>query len=672
MAGSISNQATNPKGDKQMKTNNIIKSLIAITITAALFVSCTGANSSPEAEGEKTYCTLCGTFSAPDNLRAAEQNSRSATSSFTLEGDFDLLANHKDGTIVNGSVKQENSTWSVNLDKAGQWNIVLRFYQNDECIMVGNTSFELESITPQTVPTPQNINLGPVAVEEEKGAIKLEIISKTDSVSELSYVLYGSELSNPIEESLDFTNSKVTISQPSLKAGVYELELSFKDSTGALVYFCKEQVPVYYGFTTDTWYGQNPYFVSTENDTSFVITEELVKSFNAVQNFPKDKIPLVLYDLNYSEDEDDYKEVDNQIPGLRVVESITENQTLEDGLELAKNKKVIDFVIDQETQAIYTLEFVDTGKVPLLQLVAYPSYAGYAYGKTIISKEAQIDEIRGICFNNGYLYVLDTNHGKLIKISLDGEVKEYALLEGFDDEGNPIEFSTYRLASFAIYGEYFYCAYGLYGDSEDENRKIVIEFDKFKFDEENEQLVRVDSLEQAYSNTELPCNDFEYYDSESIKFTDIQVMPDAENEDTITIFTTCVLETYSPEFITLGGLFKLSTQKAEDGELVLQNLGGKTVFGWFMQGIAHTDDDTDENTWFYGPRKILAKKPDELVIVDEGTYSIDNNNARNKNRVVTVNLKDFSMSVVNVNVSLGNTGFPGSSYIGPYKPNGCY
>ncbi len=650
-----------------MKTNRIIKSLIAITITAALFVSCTGANSSPEAEGEKTYCTLSGTFSAPENLRAAEQNSRSATSSFTLQGDFELLANYQDGTIVNGSVKQENSTWSVNLDKAGQWNIVLRFYQNDECIMVGNTSLELESITPQTVPTPKNINLGPVAVEEEKGAIKLEITSQTDSVSELSYVLYGSELSNPIEQSLTFTNSKVTISQEALKAGVYELELSFKDSTGALVYFCKEQVPVYFGFTTDTWYGQNPYFVSTENDTSFVITDELLKSFNAVQNFPKDKIPLVLYDLNYSENEDDYKEVDNQIPGLRVVESITENQTLEDGLELAKNKKVIDFVIDQETQAIYTLEFVNTGKVPLLQLVAYPSYAGYAYGKTIISKEAQIDEIRGICFNNGYLYAIDSSYGKLLKISLDGEVKEYALLGGFDDEGEPIEFSTYHLTSFAIYGEYFYCAYGLAGDYEDEARKTVIQFD-----EENEQLVRVKSLEQAYSNTELPCDDFDIYDTENIKFTDMQIMPDAENEDIINIFTTCVLETYYPEFITLGGLFKLSTEKAEDGELVLQNLGGKTVFGWFMQGIAHTDDDADENTWFYGPRKILAKKPDELVIVDEGTYSIGDREVRGKNRIVTVNLKDFSMSVVNVNVSLGNTGFPGSSYIGPYKPNGCY
>ena len=670
MAGSISNQATNPKGDKQMKTNRIIKSLIAITITAALFVSCTGVNSRPAAEGEKTYCTLSGTFSAPESLKAVEQASRSATSSFALVGDFELLANHKDGSIISGKVNQEDSSWSVNLDKAGEWNIVLRFYQNDECIMVGNTSFELETITPQTVPTPQNINLGPVAVEEEKGAIKLEITSQANSVSNLSYVLYGSELSNPIEESLDFTNSKVTISQPSLKAGVYELELSFKDSTGSLLYFCKEQVPVYYGFVTDTWYGQGPYFVSSGDDTSFVITAELLKSFNAVQNFPKDKIPLVLYDLNYSTEQGSFEEFENHTPGLRVVESITQNQTLEDGLELAKNKKVVDFIIDQETQAIYTLEFVDTGKVPLLQLVAYPSYAGYAYGKTIISKEAQIDEIKAIGFNNGYLYAIDSSYGKLLKISLDGEVKEYALLEGFDDEGDPIEFSTYRLGSFAIYGEYFYCAYGLYGDSEDENRKIIIEFDKFKFDEENEQLVRVKSLEQAYSNTELPCNDFEYYDSENIKFTDIQVIPDAENEDIINIFTTCVLETYYPKFITLGGLFKLSTEKAEDGELVLQNFGEKTVFGWFMQGTAHTDD-TGEDTWFYGPRKILAKKPDELVIVDEGTYTVDNTHIH-KNRVITLNLKDFSMSVVNVNVSLGNAGIPGSYYIGPYKANGQY
>ena len=151
----------------------------------------------------------------------------------------------------------------------------------------------------------------------------------------------------------------------------------------------------------------------------------------------------------------------------------------------------------------------------------------------------------------------------------------------------------------------------------------------------------------------------------------MQIMQDPDDTSKINIYAVCTLEDYSP-LLTLGGLLKLTTEKDSDGSLVLENLGESTILGWYKGDTLHSDSDTNTDKWFYGPRKILAKKPEELVIVDEGSYYVDDSTIRHKNRVVTVNLKDFSMSVVDVNVSLGNTVLPGSYYIGKYCPDGNY
>ena len=641
----------------------IIKSLITISIFTALFVSCSGVNNRPAEDTSKDAITLTGSFSAPNASVA-----RSATSSFALEGgDFELLAYQTEGTPIAGTIDAATSTWSVKLNKTGEWNIVINYKRNNVTLLTGSKTVNLESLTSEAAPTDCLITLASQNIENPTGSINLEIQNQTTTVAAISYVLTGSKLTDPLSDDLTFTDNKAVIDIDSLKEGIYELELCFKNSTDKLVYYCKEQLPVYGGYTTDTWYGDSPYFVTVAGITSFVITQDLLDSFIAVQNFPKDKTLFVLYDFNYNTDPDFPQEFANHTPGLRIVESITENQTLESGIELAKNTIVEDFVIDQETQAIYTLEYVDTNNGTLQKIVSYPSYAGYAYGKTIYSQTG--DTIKSICFSDGYIYALLEGYDpELIKISQNGLVKRYSFFVGYDSEGDPIEYSGYRLNAFAIYGNYFYCAYGV--EADDDDRKVVIQFDKFLFDEENSQLNLVTSLEQAYSNTELPCSSFEYYETYENNFTDMQIMQDPDDTSKINIYAVCTLEDYSP-FITLGGLLKVSTEKASDGSLVLQNLGDKTVFGWYMADTLHSDADTNTNTWFYGPRKILAKKPDELVIVDEGTYSVDSS-TKHKNRIVTVNLKELTMSVKNVNVSLGNAGIPGSAYIGKYRPDGNY
>ena len=102
---------------------------------------------------------------------------------------------------------------------------------------------------------------------------------------------------------------------------------------------------------------------------------------------------------------------------------------------------------------------------------------------------------------------------------------------------------------------------------------------------------------------------------------------------------------------------------------------------WYpvLSSKASTTDCSDSN-YFYGCTRFLAKKPEELVIADEGGYEYEEEEegggtktvSVNKNRVVTVNLQDFSMSSVDVNAgfdtyyssssSCGFAGYSGSGY----------
>ena len=73
--------------------------------------------------------------------------------------------------------------------------------------------------------------------------------------------------------------------------------------------------------------------------------------------------------------------------------------------------------------------------------------------------------------------------------------------------------------------------------------------------------------------------------------------------------------------------------------------------------------------YFYGPRKIIARKPDELVIADDGYEWIDNDHFSERNRIVKLNLKKWAItSVENAGVMFDGfvcgtvCGFPGFEF----------
>ena len=72
-----------------------------------------------------------------------------------------------------------------------------------------------------------------------------------------------------------------------------------------------------------------------------------------------------------------------------------------------------------------------------------------------------------------------------------------------------------------------------------------------------------------------------------------------------------------------------------------------------------------EYEFFYGPRRFIALKPDELVIADDGAYIEGDQEPDalkiSKKRVVSVNLENKSLSIIDVDVSYSSEIVSGSS-----------
>ena len=135
-----------------------------------------------------------------------------------------------------------------------------------------------------------------------------------------------------------------------------------------------------------------------------------------------------------------------------------------------------------------------------------------------------------------------------------------------------------------------------------------------------------------------------------------------------------------PIYLSNGGIAKvdLTDYGSEGYSFGTWAKQGTKIIGWHT-GTIYEDEEgqgarivttpptpEEENNYFYGARKFIAKKPDELVIADDGGYvdmDLDNegnpsqvNACENKNRVVFVDLYDEAISsVVDVNVSFDTT-----------------
>ncbi len=193
----------------------------------------------------------------------------------------------------------------------------------------------------------------------------------------------------------------------------------------------------------------------------------------------------------------------------------------------------------------------------------------------------------------------------------------------------------------------------------------------------------------------FPMENGEYFNSPDTKMTDLQIHGDflyvllkayTSGRD---IFRHIVKEgehsQYKFTVNSFGGVAKIDLTKSDFEWANWKN--GKKYIGVYEDyyyrydqesgeivrsenAVAMTAPQNNSDKYFYGAQRFIAKKPDELVIADDGAYvDIDADShtsstvsgqdaikaCQNKNRVVTVNLLEESISAVDVGVCFNIT-----------------
>ena len=123
----------------------------------------------------------------------------------------------------------------------------------------------------------------------------------------------------------------------------------------------------------------------------------------------------------------------------------------------------------------------------------------------------------------------------------------------------------------------------------------------------------------------------------------------------------------SENAVSRGGVIKFST----DNLTVQSDASGAIIYGWDTANVTGTSDSdvtnahASPNTTFYGAEKIIAVKPEEIVIADDGFEFTGTGkaNLKQKNRVVTFNLTTMAITgVVDVDSEFDSTFSGGSAF----------
>ncbi|MBO4639760.1 MAG: hypothetical protein J5710_08410 [Treponema sp.] len=626
----------------------------------------------------------------PDALTQTGNNSRSATSSFENN---DIVYEVTATEVGNSSNKKTGSVsgnlYIIELDKIGDWTIEItgkiQVSGQDKYILTGtktitnerlfnNTKSEDVVVHPDSSVTGVNGSINLELNAEQYTVIKLSGLPSNHKKSVASVVCTWSAFSDGtldsslVSKTLTFSENKTTISYSSVAPGSYNLSLLFKNDEGVDVYSCQTAVSVFPGFTTNTWVGRDD-FISTDisnSQTEFILTDKLVKSYHT----PVVQYPIVLWD---SDTNPKRLEFNNPQAGGSIFDNIYGDEWRDDGLPLANSMYIRSFAIDPVTQNVYSLcEFRGTEmyRVNYQSIDAMPEKI---WEQNLFEFSSPLT--LSMCAYNEIVYIISA--GNLYKIKTDvtpPQVTDYGLVSSSIPALS--EYSYYKISAT---GENVYIVgfkmNKTYNDAYECDFKICCNKVILNDSEEITLVVQSSFSRSDHSNfgiTDTQFNSFQRIGTANnyvIYLDDIQVIPaqDSDKEKICALISCKVVDRGEPYYnLAKGGILTFELNQAETAfTIVNRGTAQDPVYlaGYYTAGDLPTGGD--EYNYFYGPTRFIARKPDELVIADEGSWmDMDLNKAYNKNRVVTVNLSDFSIT----DIKDVNFGF--DSFCDPQAANG--
>ena len=542
------------------------------------------------------------------------------------------------------------------------------------------------------------------------------------------YMPAGSlEFSSEKDDSLGFESRKAIFEIPEIPAGVYQVSFAITDSKGKTLYPFVESFSVFSGFTTDTWYGSATYFMSLESEdgqinTKFVITGDFLSSSDILgQDLIAD--PLLLY--SKSEDGIFYYLSSLTNPSNRLafgtlavsdffIDDIShEIYCAERNVcgKIHKIKKYPYFGGYNDGRKIYEVpEITDPEKQSLDNFIISSVYArneADAESKTVWLYLANTDtydsehqnfyikrisgnlddENSSIAVDDFVLYPKDSDEEQITRIEFNGS-------DGYEQDINICyndNTPTFAYPKIAVYQDYLYLVYvgskysemtefeDDYGNPQERDfyfhdiyvRKFVITENEnsYKLKEVASINTKVSDLAGvAVENFESASGDYiEPYHSPIV--TDLMISSDGQ-----TLYALLNARDWKNGIVNFGGLLTVTTTVttgADGAENHTLEFGSGSLHGWHNQSSYPL---SNEDQYFYGPYKFLAKKPDELYIADDGAYLIDDpENSEQKNhvfkkRLIKVNLETFALTAVDTDVTFATTAYdtPGCGYLTAY------
>ena len=356
------------------------------------------------------------------------------------------------------------------------------------------------------------------------------------------------------------------------------------------------------------------------------------------------------------------------------------------------------------TQQIFTIEADSSGKKVL---VMYPSYAGYDSGEVIATVGESNEEVLSVyAAYDGYIYLLlgtkNSEEGYIASVTAIKRVcvrqnesfhtrdENFGAIQNFtfytivggdqknENIGDAIPFvnSTvrgYKLTAYNYMNErsYMYLSY-IYDSEKLYCKRITIPVNT------NDETISLNVTEGSsdiityYMDLKTMTNESSYLKFSKAYVSDATIAltesDSISSQGNITIFNGDLYIAIHAPSGTFGGIVKISDiasstkswsyNNADFCEKIGSDDNSPRIRGWYpptKNDIPYSAED--EELYFYGPSKFIARKPDELVIADEKSYKIDDEHGNNEDRVVKIKLEDFTNPATEMTVIPVSTKF---------------
>jgi len=654
--------------------NFMIKKLLILSSIIFLFSACSNmlGESNKKSEISEKDVTVKGYLSTSGNSRTAFVSFEGIT--WKVQAYNDKASKYAD---VDGS------TFSISLP-VGEWTLTAIGYDSTGVVIAaGTTKITVKENEPQ-----ENLIIQVIKAHGQ-GNIALKVVDKTEKAAKLvcsyKYLLNGNVTSAP-DFTANFIDGAVTIKFENVYTG--EAEITIYDAEDVKLFSCKEKINVLFEMTTDV-FADCDYV----KDGVLTITDDVLKSYPVTQI----DYPVVLWNGRSS----DYGKYYCQ--GVQVFGAADSETVISEPLFSGRSNTWC----FGESQSIYyvTLKSDNDGffveKCVPGQGVYYPTYEKLEvpvinYEKT---DETGVYRIVNIAFTTlderSYLFVLygtatytSTYNSARLRIfditDWNGGVsitQSVCLINFSETAESPLINDDFKKAFITVSGDDVF----IVRKTTSSPREFEIRTYKFVITEAEDNqgepqynlvhqdndidiysaLAELDSLSIDNLNITdmtivgnylyiLVCSSSNYGVPTSLK-----MQPDGSNMGKYFVSS----ETISG---SAGGILKFKLENNPDRtfeewpdgsllygcystELDFYDMSGDEYFELentpetYQATVITQPPVTLESKYFFGPRKIIARKPDELIIADDG---YDYQNWDDKNRMIKLNLSKWAITSV--------------------------